>query len=178
MDPDFHAFSCLSFLSIAYIYTFSNPLDPKELQKLNDAYELLKADLEDTFEAYRQVKRAFYFIISQSQFTCKTWGNMLHWKICPVNGTKAEKVGLWLIKYLCGIIRISNLSFVGSWKHEHKSECGCTQRQCWVCLRCGNVLWTKLQVCSRIAFILSCAREVGSQAKPSPPRNEHETPTL
>lgn len=33
-----------------------SPLDPLQLQKLNDAFEFLKADLEETYEAYRQVR--------------------------------------------------------------------------------------------------------------------------
>lgn len=34
----------------------NNPLDPVELKRINDAYEYLKADLEDTFESFRQIK--------------------------------------------------------------------------------------------------------------------------
>ena len=33
-----------------------NPLDPSELNKVNEAYEFLKSDLEDTFEAFRQIR--------------------------------------------------------------------------------------------------------------------------
>ncbi|KAL8617478.1 hypothetical protein ACOMHN_048116 [Nucella lapillus] len=36
--------------------TLEKPIEPKHIQQVNDAYELLKADLEDTFEACRQVK--------------------------------------------------------------------------------------------------------------------------
>ena len=32
------------------------PLDPSQLQQINDAYEFLKADLEDTYEAYRRFR--------------------------------------------------------------------------------------------------------------------------
>ena len=34
----------------------SEPLNPEILQKVNDAYEFLKADLEETYEAYRRVR--------------------------------------------------------------------------------------------------------------------------
>ncbi|KAK7111235.1 protein phosphatase 2C-like domain-containing protein 1 isoform X2 [Littorina saxatilis] len=36
--------------------TEENPLLPKQIQEVNDAYELLKSDVEDTFDACRQVK--------------------------------------------------------------------------------------------------------------------------
>ena len=38
-------------------YTDSeNPLDPQDLQKVNDAFEFLKADVENTYESYRQIR--------------------------------------------------------------------------------------------------------------------------
>jgi hypothetical protein len=36
--------------------TLNNPLLPKQVQRVNDAYELLKSELEDTFEVCRKVK--------------------------------------------------------------------------------------------------------------------------
>lgn len=36
--------------------TSENPLPPTTLQQINDAYEFLKADLEDTYEAYRRLE--------------------------------------------------------------------------------------------------------------------------
>ena len=36
--------------------TEENPIHPRQIQQVNDAYELLKSDMEDTFEVCRQVK--------------------------------------------------------------------------------------------------------------------------
>ena len=36
--------------------TLEKPIEPKHIQQINEAYELLKSELEDTFEACRQVK--------------------------------------------------------------------------------------------------------------------------
>lgn len=36
--------------------SIDSPIEPKQIQKINEAYELLKADLEDTFEVCRQVR--------------------------------------------------------------------------------------------------------------------------
>lgn len=51
-------------------YICRNPLDPKLLQKVNNAYEFLKADLEDTYEAYRDIKENMSYEVNAVSLNC------------------------------------------------------------------------------------------------------------
>ena len=47
-----------------------HPLDPQELQQVNEAYEFLKSDLEDTYEAYRRVRDETHNYVSGIGLNC------------------------------------------------------------------------------------------------------------
>lgn len=50
--------------------TEEDPIQPRKIQQVNDAYELLKSDLEDTFEVCRQVKEPVDTSCHATALTC------------------------------------------------------------------------------------------------------------
>ena len=50
----------------------NKPLSHKQLQKLNDAFEFLKADLEDTYETFRQIRENVNTDVSGVALSCST----------------------------------------------------------------------------------------------------------